>query len=75
MLISRKVEKEFHENGRLSYIQTIALLSKSHSHLYENRRISDDGTEWIRVGTCGKWNDKGHQMWVLNYDERGNVLK
>lgn len=75
MIIEQKTEKVYHKNGKLSYTETIAILSKSHAHLYENRRIADDGTEWIRVGLCGKWNEDGKQMWVINYDNNGNVMK
>lgn len=75
MILETKTNKEFHPNGKLSYIETIAILSKSHAHLYGHRRMHPDGYEWIRVGVNGKWSPEGKQMWVLNYDQNGDIMK
>jgi len=75
MITEIKIEREYHDNGKLSYIATRGILSPLSSHLYSERRIHPDGYEWIYCGIVGKWDKNGKQMWVLNYNLNGEVMK
>lgn len=70
-----KTEEFFHVNGQLSYRATRAILFPQNAHLYSQRRLSDEGYEWIYVGVCGKWKKNGKQQWALNYNSKGELLK
>lgn len=75
MILETKTYKEYHQNGELSYTETIAILAPLFAHLYDRRCVHPDGYEWIRVGINGKWDSNGKQQWVLNYDQKGEILK
>lgn len=75
MIIEQATNKEYHANGTLSYTETIGILSKSHAHLYENRRIHPDGYEWVRVGYNAKFNIDGKLMWQIHFDSKGVEMK
>jgi len=75
MITETKIEREYHDNGKLSYIATRGILSPLSSHLYRERRIHPDGYEWIYCGIVGKWDKNGKQMWVLNYNLNGELMK
>ena len=45
-LIMKNIER--FENGNIPYIENIEVISPFWQGLYPNRRISDDGTLWIR---------------------------
>jgi hypothetical protein len=75
MITEKFITEEFHENGKLSYRATWGKLNPNTAHLYPNRRIHDEGYEWIYCGICGKWDLNGKQQWVINYNENGEVMK
>lgn len=75
MIIREILDETYHDNGKVSYRATRAVLSNSHAYLYPERRIHPDGYQWIYVGTCGKWDKNGKQQWVLNYNSRGELMK
>jgi len=75
MYLSTKINKEYHANGNLMYIETIAVLAPSSAHLYPNRRQHPDGYEWIRIGENIKYLISGAVAWSLKYDEMGNLVK
>ena len=70
-----KINKEFHKNGKLAYIETIQILSKEEEHLFNNATRHPDGFEWIRIGKQAKYYDNGQLAWILNYDNNGVVIK
>jgi hypothetical protein len=74
MIINKIIDENYHSNGKISYRATRAVLSKSHAHLYQNRRTHPDGYSWIYIGLCGKWDKNGKQKWVINYSEQGEIL-
>ena len=63
------------ENGNISYIENIEVISPFWQGLYPNRRISDDGTLWIRTGKNQKFNADGSIRWEIEYDEFGEIVK
>ena len=75
MILETKVEREYHDNGNLSYQATRGILSKHTAHLYPERRLHPEGYEWIYCGLCGKWDKNGKQMWVLMYNLQGELMK
>lgn len=75
MIVETKTNKEYHSNGKIAYIENIAILSPISSHLYENRRLHPDGFEWIRTGTQAKYFDNGQIAWELKYDDMGKLIK
>ena len=72
-----KIEKqeEFHNNGKLAYVQTIAILTKEQEGSFRNTIKHPDGYCWMRVGKQAKYFDNGVNAWTLNYDEKGEVIK
>jgi len=75
MLLERIKDETYHNNEKLSYRATRAKISEAHKHLYEYRRLHADGYSWVYVGLAGKWDKNGKQQWVLNYSEKGEILK
>lgn len=74
MIIKTDLEEEFHSNGNLSYRATRGILHEFSAHLYPERRLHPDGYEWIYCGICGKWSSEGRQIWVLNYNLKGELM-
>lgn len=56
---------EYHRNGLLSYTETIAELEKGHS--FDNTRIAQNGTEWMRIGLNAKYREDGTQQWRIDH--------
>lgn len=75
MILREILVEDFHENGKLSYRATRAVLSNKHAHLYPERRRHPEGYYWIYVGVCGKWDKNGKQQWVINYNAKGEIIK
>lgn len=75
MLTLKKTNKEYHENGSPSYIETVAIIPPLFLNLYRKVSVTKEGVHWIRVGKCQKIHDNGIIAWTLNYDEKGNVIK
>jgi len=75
MVLESKVNKEYHANGMLAYIETISIVSDASAYLYPNRRIHPNGYSWIRTGLNQKFFDNGQLSWELQYDDLGTLIK
>ena len=75
MILRTEVEEIFHENGKIGYRATRGILHESSAYLYPERRQHPDGYYWIYCGIVGKWDVNGKQMWVLNYNLKGELMK
>jgi len=67
--------KEFHENGKLAYIETIAIIPPLFKSLYQNQRITKEGIIFIRIAQQAKYFNNGQLAWIMNYDDKGNYIK
>lgn len=74
MIVSKELQQEFHENGALAYENTIAIIEGGLND-YPNHRIHPDGYKWIRIGRHVKYHDNGQLEWLLNYNERGDLIE
>lgn len=75
MILSTREIIERYPDGRISYVETRAVIAPLWIAKYENRRKSPDGTLWIRIGSCRKYNSDGTLRWELLYDNDGNLIK
>lgn len=75
MILSTKTNNEYHANGQLAYTENISILSEASAGSYSNRRISTDGTQWIRTGVNAKYFDNGQLAWRLQYDNVGDLIQ
>jgi len=75
MFVTTKENKEFHKNGTLAYIETIAILNPLFVQTYERRIVKQDGSEFIRIGLHAKYFDNGQLAWKLEYNDLGNLIK
>lgn len=75
MFIRTELQQEFHKNGTLAFEQTIAILEPLFATTYEKRLTSPKGYDFIRIGKQSKYFDNGQLAWVLNYNEKGEVIK
>ena len=75
MELIKTTNKEYHENGSIKYIETIAVIPPLFSVLYSRGCVGFDGVHRIRVGKCQKSHDNGVVAWTLNYDDKGDVIK
>lgn len=66
--------KEYHDNGKLAYEETIVILPKDKEHLYQNRLQHKDGYCWIRTGIQAKYHDNGILAWELTRNKDGEVI-
>ena len=75
MIIKEILVETYHGNGMLSYRSVRGKIAKGYEHLYPSRRISPHGFSWIYLRTSGKWDKKGKQQWVINYNSKGEIIK
>lgn len=75
MILTKIKIVETYPNGKIKYVETICTISKLWAALYPNRRVSNDGTFWIRTGANEKFDRNGNLRWRLMYDEFGNIKK
>ena len=75
MILSEKEIIERYPDGKISYVETVAVIAPMWKAIYPNRRITPDGTLWIRVGVNKKYAPNGKLRWEIKYDDCGNVVK
>ena len=75
MILRKQEIIEKHPNGKISYVETRAIIAPISRALYPNHRTSPDGTLWIRIGVNKKYNRDGKLMWEIWYDDHGNKVK
>ena len=75
MILSKKEIIEKYPNGKISYIETRAVIAPISVAMYPNHRISSDGTIWIRVGVNKKYNQNGELRWEIKYNDVGSIVK
>lgn len=76
MLMETFTDREYHPNGKIKYQGIWSKLSTAHAHLYEHRRVNEkEGFEWVWSGLCGRWDENGRQIWVIQFNNRGEVMK
>ncbi len=75
MYLSTYQNIEHHSNGKVKYIETIAIIAPHSVALYPNRRTHPNGYDWIRINENAKYNSDGTLVWLLSYDNYGNVIK
>jgi len=66
--------REYHLNGKISYIETIRIISKEKNESYKNVRIHPKGYQWIRIGLNAKYYKNGQLAWKQFYNERGELI-
>lgn len=75
MILSKKEIIEKYPNGKIKYIETIAVIARMWLPQYPNHRIAPDGTLWIRIGVNKKFKPDGHLEWEIRYDGCGNIVE
>lgn len=75
MILSKQEIIEKYSNGNISYVETRGIIAPIWIAKYPNRRITNDGTIWIRIGVNKKYNNDGKLRWEIKYDSCGNVIK
>ncbi|KKN74627.1 hypothetical protein LCGC14_0388290 [marine sediment metagenome] len=75
MKLSKKEIVERYPDGKISYIETRAVIAPLWAGEYPNRRVSTDGIMWIRVGVNKKYNPDGSLRWEIKYDNYGKMVK
>lgn len=75
MIIEEILDETYHKNGKISYRAIMGKIKEGHEHLYSARRISPHGFSWVYIGVAGKWDNKGKQQWVINYNSKGEIIK
>jgi hypothetical protein len=66
--------KEYHENGKISYMETWAKISDMFIDLFPNAIINEGGY-WVRIKEQFKYYDNGQLAWRLKYNDKGEVVK
>lgn len=72
---TQKINKEYHANGTLAYIETINILDKNELCLFDGIIVHPDGYRWFRSGVHAKYFDNGQLAWMLEYDANGKSLE
>jgi hypothetical protein len=75
MILKKEEIIEKYPNGKISYIETRAIIAPMFLAIFPNHRIAEDGTFWIRTGVNRKFNSDGKLRWEIKYNDNGDVVK